>query len=191
MLRLKLQYFGHLIRRTDSLEKSNGKPRQHIKKQRHYFANKVLCSQSYGFSSGHIQMWELDHEEGWVLKNSDFWTIVLEKILESPLNSKEIKPVNPKRNQPWMFIGRTDAGAKATILWLLGLFLFLYFKFLLLGFKITNKKWAFQTLPLTPIKTGSQAHSPFVHMMLKLKLQYFGHLMQRIDSLEKILLLGR
>ena len=72
-------------------------------------------SQSYGLSSSHIWMWELDHTEGWALKNWCFWTVVLEKILESPLGSKEIKPVNPKGNQPWVFLGRTDA--EAPILW--------------------------------------------------------------------------
>ena len=93
------------------------KPRQHIKKQRHYFANKGPSSQSYGFSSSHVWMWELDHKESLALKNSCFWTVVLEKTLESPLDSKEIKPVNPKRNQPWIFNGRTDAEAEAPVLW--------------------------------------------------------------------------
>ena len=92
-------------------------PRQHIKKQRHYFANKGLSSQSYGFSSSHIWMWELDHKENWAPKNWCFWSAVLEKILESPLGCKEIKPVNPKGNQSWIFIGRTDAEAEAPILW--------------------------------------------------------------------------
>ena len=82
-----------------------------LKKQRHHFANKVLYSQSYGFSSSHVGMWELDHKEGWVLKNWCFWIVVLEKTLEILLNSKEIKPVSPKGNQPWIFIGRTDAEA--------------------------------------------------------------------------------
>ena len=108
-------------------KKSYEQPRQHIKKQRHYFANKGLSSQSYGFSSGHVWMRELDHKEGWAPKNWCFWTVVLEKILESPLNSKEIKPVNPKGNQHWLFIER--------------------------------------------------------------KLQYFGHMMWRADSLEKTLML--
>ena len=105
-----------------------------ILKQRHYFANKGPSSQSYGFSISHGWMWELDHKEGWALKNWCFWTVVLKKILESPLDSKEIKPVHPKGNQSWMFIGRTDAEAKC---------------------------------------------------------QYFGHLMQRADSLEKTLMLGK
>ena len=74
--------------------------RQHIKKQRYYFANKVLSSQSYGFSISHVWMWVLDHKEGWELKHWCFWTVMLEKTLESPLDCKEIKPVNPKENQP-------------------------------------------------------------------------------------------
>ena len=85
-------------------KKSYEKPRQCIKKQRHHFAN----SQSYGFSSSHVWVWELNHEEGWVPKNWCFWTVVLEKTLESPLDCKEIQPVNPKGNQSWIFIGRTD-----------------------------------------------------------------------------------
>ena len=74
-------------------------------------------SQIYGFSSSHVWMWELDHEEGWEPKNWCFWTVVLEKTLESPLDCTEIKPVNPKGNQPWIFIGRTDVEAEAPILW--------------------------------------------------------------------------
>ena len=93
----------------------------------------LLSSQGYGFSSGHVWMWELDYEESWVPKNWCFWTVVLEKTLESPLDCKEIQPVHPKGDQSWVFIGSTDA---------------------------------------------------------KLKLQYFGHLMQRVDSLEKTLMLG-
>ena len=83
-------------------------PRQHIRKQRHYFSDKDLYSQSYGFSSSHIEMWELDHKECLSPKNWCFWIVVLEKGLESPLDCKEIKPVNPKGNQSWIFIGRTD-----------------------------------------------------------------------------------
>ena len=108
--------------------------RQNIKKKRHYFVNKCPSSQSYGFSSGHVWMWELDYKESWALKNLCFWTAVLEKTLKSPLDCKEIQPVNPKGNQSWIFIGRTD---------------------------------------------------------MKLKLQYFGHLMGRADSLEKTLILGK
>ena len=110
------------------------KPRQHIKKQSYHFANKGPCSQSYGFSSSHVWMWELDHKEGWVPKNWCFWIVVLEKTLESPLDCTEIKPVSLKGNQAWIFIGRTDR---------------------------------------------------------KLKLQYFGHVMWRVDSLEKTLMLGK
>ena len=87
-------------------------PRQHIKKQRHYFANKVPSSQGYGFSSGHVWMWELDYKESWAPKNWCFWTVVLEKTLESPLDCKEIQPVHPKGDQSWVFIGRTDAEAE-------------------------------------------------------------------------------
>ena len=105
-----------------------------FKKQRHFFANKGPFSQGYGFSSSHVWMWELDYKEIWALKSWCFWTVVLEKTLESPLDCKEIQLVHPKGNQSRIFIGRTDA---------------------------------------------------------KLKLQYFGHLMWRNDSLEKTLMLGR
>ena len=94
---------------------SYDKPRQHIKKQRYHFADKGLYSQSYGFSSSHVWVWELDHNEGWVLKNWCFWIVWW--TLESPLDSKEIKPINPKENQPWIFIERIDAEAEPTILW--------------------------------------------------------------------------
>jgi len=98
-------------------KKSYDQPRQHIIKLRHYFANKGLSSQSYSFSSSHVWMWELDYKESWTLKNWCFWTVVLEKTLESPLACKEIQPVQPKGNQSWIFIGRTDAEAEAPILW--------------------------------------------------------------------------
>ena len=114
-------------------KESHDQPRQHIKKQRHYFANKGPSSQGYGFSSGHVWMWELDCEESWAPKNFTFWTVVLEKTLESPLDCKEIQAVHPKGDESWVFFGRNDAN---------------------------------------------------------LKLQYFGHLMQRADSLEKTLMLG-
>ena len=91
--------------------------RQHIKKQRHCFANKYLSSQSCSFSSSHVWMWELDYKESWVPENWCFWTLVLEKTLESPLDCKEIQPVHPKGNQSWMFIGRTDAEAEISTLW--------------------------------------------------------------------------
>ena len=92
-------------------------PGQHIKKQRHHFANKCPSSQSYGFSNSHVWMWELDYKESWVSKNWCFWTVVLEKTLESPLDCKEIQPVHPKGNQSWVYIGRTDVEAETPILW--------------------------------------------------------------------------
>ena len=98
-------------------KKSYDQPRQHIKKQRHYFANKGLSSHGYGFSSSHVWMWELDHKEGWALKNWCFWTVVLEKTLESPLDCQEIHPVHPKGDQSWVFFGRTDVEAETPILW--------------------------------------------------------------------------
>ena len=98
-------------------KESYDQPREHIKKQRHYFANKGPSSQGYGFSSGHVYMWELDCEESWGLKNWCFWTVVLEKTLESPLACKELQPVHPKGDQSWVFIGRTDAEAETPILW--------------------------------------------------------------------------
>ena len=85
--------------------------------QRHYFANNGPSCQRFGFSSSHVWMWELDYKESWVPKNWCFWTVVLEKTLESPLNGSEIQPVNPKGNQSWIFIGRTDAEAETPILW--------------------------------------------------------------------------
>ena len=88
-----------------------------LKKQRHHFDNKRSYSQGCGLSSSHIQIWELDHKEGRVMKNWCFWTVVLEKTLESPLNSKKIKPVYPKGNQPWILIGKTDAKAETPTLW--------------------------------------------------------------------------
>ena len=121
------------LKNTYSLEGKIYQTKQHIKKQRHYFAHKCPSSQSYGFYSSHIWMWELDYKESWGLKNWCFWTVVLKKTLESPLECKEIKPVHPKRNLSWTVIGK---------------------------------------------------------LMLKLKLQYFGHLMQRVDSLEKTTMLG-
>ena len=98
-------------------KESYDQPRQHIKKQRHYFVNKGLSSQGYGFSSSHVWMWELDCEESWAPKNGCFWTAVLEKTLESPLDCKEIQPVHPKGDQSWVFIGRTDVEVETPILW--------------------------------------------------------------------------
>ena len=95
--------------------------RQHVKNQRHYFADKGPYNQSCCFSSSHVWMWQLDPKEGWTSlawpKNWCFWTVVLEKTLESPLDTKEVQPVSPKRNQSWILIGRTDAEAEAPILW--------------------------------------------------------------------------
>jgi len=91
--------------------------RQHIEKQRHDFVNKSSSSEDDGFSSGHVGMWELDCEEIWALKNWWFWTVVLEKTPESPLDCKEIQPVHPKGDQTWVFIGRTGAKAETPILW--------------------------------------------------------------------------
>ena len=98
-------------------KKSYDQPRQHIKKQRRYFANKGLSSQSHGFSSSHVWMWELDCGESWAPKNWCFWTVMLEKTLESSLDCKEVQPVHPKGDQSWMFIGKTDVEAEIPILW--------------------------------------------------------------------------
>ena len=97
-------------------KESYDRPRQHIQKQRHYFANKGPSSEGYGFSSSHVWIWELDCEESWAPKNWCFWTVVLEKTLENPLDCKEIKPVHPKGDQSWVSIGRTDAEAETLIL---------------------------------------------------------------------------
>ena len=97
-------------------KKSYDKSRQHIKEQRHHFADKGLYNQSYGFSSSHVLMWELDHKEDWAPKNWCFQAVVLERTLESLLDCKEIKPDNPKGYQPWIFIGRTDGETEASIL---------------------------------------------------------------------------
>ena len=98
-------------------KESYDQPRQHIEKQRHYFANKRSSSQSYGFSSSHVWMWELAYKESWEPKNWCFWTVVLEKTLESLLDCKKIQPVHPRGNQSWISIGRTDAEAETLILW--------------------------------------------------------------------------
>ena len=95
-------------------KKSYDQPRQHIKKQRHYFANKGPSSLSYGFSSSHEWMWELDYKESWVPENWCFWTVVLEKTLARPLDCKEIQPVHSEGDQPWVFFGRNDVDTLAT-----------------------------------------------------------------------------
>ena len=99
-------------------KKSYDKPRQHIKSQWHYFVNKVLSSQSYVFPVVMLWLWNLDHKKSWVPKNWCFWTVVLKKTLENPLDCKKIQPVHPKENQSWIFIGRTDVEAETPILWL-------------------------------------------------------------------------
>ena len=106
---------SHEIKRCSFLERKAINNLDNILKSRHYFANKGPSSQSYGFSSSHVWKWELDHTESWALKNWCFWTVVLEKTLESPLDHKEVKPVNPKGNQSWICLGRTDV--EDLILW--------------------------------------------------------------------------
>ena len=106
---------SHEIKTLAPWKKSYNKHRQHIKKQRHHFTNKGPYSERYGFSSSHAWMWELDCEESWALKNWCFWTVVLEKTLESPLDCKEIQSVHPKGNQAWICTGKTDA--EMPILW--------------------------------------------------------------------------
>ena len=98
-------------------KKSYVQTRQHIKKQRHYFANKGPSSQSHDSSSSHVWMWELDYKESWALKNWCFWTVVLEKTLDSPLDCKEVQPVHSEGDQPWDLFGRNDAKAETPILW--------------------------------------------------------------------------
>ena len=97
-------------------KKSYDQPRQYIPKQRHYFVNKSLSSQGYSFSTGYVWMWELDCKESWALKNWCFWTVLLEKTPESPLDCKEIQPVHLK-DQSWVFIGRTNVEAETLVLW--------------------------------------------------------------------------
>ena len=98
-------------------KESYDQPRWHIQRQRHYFANKGPSSQGYSFSSSHVWMWELDCEESWALNNWCFWTVVLEKTLESPLDCKEIHPVHSEGDQPWDLFGGNDAEAETPVLW--------------------------------------------------------------------------
>jgi len=112
-----LQMVIAAMKLKDPWKEHYDQPRQHIEKQRYYFINKGPSSQGYGFSNGHVWMWELDYKEIWVPKNQWFWTVVLEKTLESPLDYKEIQPVHLKRDQSWVFIGRTDAESETPILW--------------------------------------------------------------------------
>ena len=109
---------GHEIKRRLLLERKAVTNLDSLfKNQRHYFADKGLCSQSYGLSCSHVWMWELNYKGSWVSKNWCFWTVVLEKTLESPLDCKEIQPVNPKGNQSRVFIGKTDVETETPILW--------------------------------------------------------------------------
>ena len=110
---LQLVIAAMKLKDTYSLEEKLWPTRWHIKKQRHYFAHKGLSSQSYGFSSSHVRMWELDRKESWALNNWCFWAVMLEKTLDC----KEIQPFHPKGNQSWIFIGRTDVEAETPILW--------------------------------------------------------------------------
>ena len=116
---ISLQTVTTAMKLKDSFpgKESYDKPREHIKKQSHHIVNNSPYSQSNGFCRSHVWKWELDHKEGWALKNWCFQYGLLEKTVESPLDDKEIKPVNPKGNQPWKFIGRADTEAEALILW--------------------------------------------------------------------------
>ena len=113
-----MHVYDSALNMYNSLESWVYQPRQHIKKQRHYFANTCPYSQGYGFSNSHVWMWELDYKESWVLKNWHFWTVVLEKTLESPLDCKEIQPVHPKADHSCVFMGRIDVEAETPIFWL-------------------------------------------------------------------------
>ena len=126
-------------------KKGYDKSKQCLKKQRYNFANKGPYSESYGFSCSHVWMWELNHKESWVPKNWCFWAVALEKTLEIPLDSKEIKPVSPKGNQSWIFIGRTDAEAEAPTLWSPDAKSWLTGKDLMLG-KIEGKRRGWQRM---------------------------------------------
>ena len=125
-------------------KKNHDQLRQHIKKQRHYFVNKGPSNQGYGFSSSHVWVWDLDYKESWAPKNWCFWTVVLEKTLESPLDGKEIKPVHPKRKQSWIFIGRTDPEAETPILRPPDVKNWLIWKILMLGKIEGGRSWWWQ-----------------------------------------------
>ena len=148
---------GHdreIKRRLTHWKESYDQPRQHIKKQRHYFANKGPSSQGYGFSSSHVWMLELVYKESWVLKYWCFWTVVLEKTLESPLDTKEIQPVHHKGDQSWVFTGRTDAEAKTPILWPTDVKSWLMEKTLMLG-KIEGRRRGRQRMKVLDGTTDS------------------------------------
>ena len=114
---LQMVIVGMKLKDAYFLEGKVWQHRQHIKKQRHYSVNKDLSSQSYGFSSSQVWMWELDYKESWMLKNWCFRTVVLEKTLESLLDCKEIQPVHSEGDQPWDFFGGNDAEAETPVLW--------------------------------------------------------------------------
>ena len=105
------------LKEASPWKESYDQPRQHIKKQRHFFVNKGPSTQVYGYSSSHVWIRELEYKESWAPKNWCFWTMVLEKTIESPLDFKEIQPVHPKGNQSWVFIGRTDVETETLVLW--------------------------------------------------------------------------
>ena len=143
---LQMESVAMKLKRCLLLGRSYDQPRQHIKKQRHYFANKGPFNQNYGFSNSHVWMWELDYKESWVPKNWCFWTVVSEKTLESPLDCKEIQPVHPKGDQAWIFIGRTDVETETPILrppesknWLIR-------KDLMLGKIEGRRRWGWQRM---------------------------------------------
>ena len=133
----------HFQRQVGVYVRSYDQPRLHIKKQRHYFANKSLSSQGYGFSSSHVWMWKVDRKQSWASKNWCFWTVVLEKTLESPVDCKEIQPVHPKGNQSWILIERTDVEAEAPILWHLMWKILTHWKrsWLKVGGEGDNRRW--------------------------------------------------
>ena len=108
---------SHEIKILTPWKESYDQHSQHIKKQRYCFSDKGPSSQGYGFSNGHVWMWELDYKESWVQKNWCFWTVVLERTLESPLDCKDIQSVHPKGDQSWVFLGRTEVEAETPILW--------------------------------------------------------------------------
>ena len=130
---------SHEIKRHLLLERK-GMTDLVFKKQRHYFVNKGSSSQGYGFSSSHVWMWKLDHKEAWVSKYLWFWSVALKKTFWSPLDSNKIKQFNPKENQPWIFIGRTDADAEAPIIWPPNMKSLFVGKTMKLG-KIEGRRW--------------------------------------------------
>ena len=148
-----------------------------LKSRDNYFADKGPPSQSYSFCSSYVWMWELDYKESWALKNWCFWIVVLEKTPESPLDCNEIKPVNRKKNQSWIFIGRTDAEAETPILWPRDVKNWLRRRPL----RVSWTAWRWNQSILKDISPEYSLEG----LMLKLKRQYFGCLMLRANSVEK------